>query len=153
MIWSYDHCQAIPRKCTEARGEHLPNKGSLAENWKYWSTADVTEYRADSRLAPSQWETALLCNDVSHWLGASLESALEYLTQAVPIAGDIKCMFFIEVSVMLRGLVDNLPEDWAWWFLHKGHRSRYGDSHYKDKMVIHIFIMGIPMLVRWHSYP
>ena len=32
--------------------------------------------RADFRFAPSQWETALLCNDVSHWLGASLESAL-----------------------------------------------------------------------------
>ena len=32
--------------------------------------------RADSRFAPSQWETALLCNDVSHWLGANLESAL-----------------------------------------------------------------------------
>ena len=32
--------------------------------------------RAASRFAPSQWETALLCNDVSHWLGASLESAL-----------------------------------------------------------------------------
>ena len=32
--------------------------------------------RADSRFAPSQWETALLCNDVSHWLGAGLESAL-----------------------------------------------------------------------------
>ena len=32
--------------------------------------------RADSRFASSQWETALLCNDVSHWLGASLESAL-----------------------------------------------------------------------------
>ena len=31
---------------------------------------------ADSRFAPSQWETALLCNDVSHWLGASPESAL-----------------------------------------------------------------------------
>ena len=28
------------------------------------------------RFAPSQWETALLCKDVSHWLGASLESAL-----------------------------------------------------------------------------
>ena len=25
---------------------------------------------------PSQWETALLCNDVSRWLGTSLESAL-----------------------------------------------------------------------------
>ena len=29
------------------------------------------------RAAPSQWETPLLCNDVSHWLGASLESALQ----------------------------------------------------------------------------
>ena len=34
-----------------------------------------TLIRADSRFAPSQWETALLCNDVSHWLGASPESA------------------------------------------------------------------------------
>ena len=25
---------------------------------------------------PSQWETALLCNVISHWLGANLESAL-----------------------------------------------------------------------------
>ena len=33
--------------------------------------------RADSRFAPNQWETALLCIDVSHWLGASLESALQ----------------------------------------------------------------------------
>ena len=32
--------------------------------------------RADSRLAPSHRERALLCNDVSHWLGASLESGL-----------------------------------------------------------------------------
>ena len=29
-----------------------------------------------SRFAPSQWETALLCNVVSHWRGASLESTL-----------------------------------------------------------------------------
>ena len=36
----------------------------------------VGVYRADSRFAPSQWETALLCNAVSHWLGASRESAL-----------------------------------------------------------------------------
>ena len=37
---------------------------------------DDISTRADSRFAPSQWETALLCNDVSHWLGAKLESAL-----------------------------------------------------------------------------
>ena len=36
-------------------------------------------FRADSRFAPSQWETALLCNDVSHWLGARLESALRFI--------------------------------------------------------------------------
>ena len=35
-----------------------------------------TIIRADSRLVPSQWETPLLCIDVSHWLGTSLESVL-----------------------------------------------------------------------------
>ena len=30
--------------------------------------------RADSRFVPNQWKTALLCNDVSHWLGSNLES-------------------------------------------------------------------------------
>ena len=29
-----------------------------------------------SRFVPSQWEKALLCNGISHWLGASLESVL-----------------------------------------------------------------------------
>ena len=33
-------------------------------------------HKADWRLVSSQWETPLHCNDVSHWLGASLESAL-----------------------------------------------------------------------------
>ena len=38
-------------------------------------TTNQISYRADSRFAPSQWETALLCN----LLGASIESALNYL--------------------------------------------------------------------------
>ena len=33
-------------------------------------------YRADSRLEPSQWETSLQSNPVSHWLGANLELVL-----------------------------------------------------------------------------
>ena len=37
-----------------------------------------SSHRADSRLAPSQWETPLQSNGVSHWLGANLESALSY---------------------------------------------------------------------------
>ena len=36
-------------------------------------------YRADSRFVLNQWEMVFLCNDVSHWLGASLESALGYV--------------------------------------------------------------------------
>ena len=35
-----------------------------------------TLFRADSRLVPSQWGMVLLCNTISHWLGASLESVL-----------------------------------------------------------------------------
>ena len=45
--------------------------------YRIWNSL-ICLYRADSRFAPSQWETVLLCNDVSHWLGASLESALLY---------------------------------------------------------------------------
>ena len=34
--------------------------------------------RANS-FVPIQWETPLLCNDVYHWLGSNLESALWYI--------------------------------------------------------------------------
>ena len=46
---------------------------------------------ADSRFAPSQWETALLCNDVSHWLGANLESALLSFRCMDMVSQDIFC--------------------------------------------------------------
>ena len=39
-----------------------------------------SQFKADSRFARSQWEMALLCNDISHWLGASLESAQQFLS-------------------------------------------------------------------------
>ena len=42
------------------------------------------EYRADSRLASNQWETSLQSNIVSNWLGANLESALEYHSISMP---------------------------------------------------------------------
>ena len=40
------------------------------------SEVNFTVNRADSRLAPSQWETSLQSNLVSHWLGANLELVL-----------------------------------------------------------------------------
>ena len=55
------------------------NSVLVANNITYWPSSPsppVYIHRADSRFAPSQWEMALLCNDVSHWLGADLESAM-----------------------------------------------------------------------------
>ena len=46
-------------------------------SWLYacvWS-----KFRADSRLAPSQWETSLQSNVISHWLCTNLESALKLM--------------------------------------------------------------------------
>ena len=40
-------------------------------------------FRVDFRFAPSQWETVLLCNNVSHWLGTSVESALYLLESGI----------------------------------------------------------------------
>ena len=42
--------------------------------------------KADPRFVPSKWETTLLCNDVSHWLGENLESAMS-----------VTCIQFIEI--------------------------------------------------------
>ena len=51
---------------------------------------------ADSRFAPGQWETALLCNDVSHWLGAKLESALDkynYIHDTMCVSGRLSLCY------------------------------------------------------------
>ena len=44
----------------------------------------IPAFRVDSRFAPSQCQTTLLCKDVSYWLGASLESALSICPQLRP---------------------------------------------------------------------
>ena len=52
---------------------------SRVSSARWMSDLARCRFRADSRFAPSQWETALLCNDVSHWLGASIESAPKFI--------------------------------------------------------------------------
>ena len=52
-------------------------KTAFVEAFTGEEKTNLCSYKADSRFAPSQWETALLCNDVSHSLGARLESSLE----------------------------------------------------------------------------
>ena len=48
-----------------------PHKGPVMQKM-----FPVFIFRAHSRFAPSQWETSLQSNAISHWLGADLESAL-----------------------------------------------------------------------------
>ena len=48
-----------------------------ANIWYVWST--VYQHQGWFRFAPSQWETLLQSNTVSHWMGANLESALELI--------------------------------------------------------------------------
>ena len=52
------------------------NMGRVEQRISHISLLAI-QFRADSRLVPSQWETLLQSYAVSHWLGANLESALE----------------------------------------------------------------------------
>ena len=49
-------------------------QNELIKSYLVHNNKDKICLRADSTFGPSQWETALLCNDVSHWLGAKQES-------------------------------------------------------------------------------
>ena len=57
-------------------GIHTNKYNCMRQGMVFVRAGTLNSSRADSRFAPSQWETVLLCNDVSHWLGTSLKSAL-----------------------------------------------------------------------------
>ena len=52
------------------------NFGEILSLLHGWSLLYADTIRADSTLAPSQWETSLQSNAVSHWLSANLETVL-----------------------------------------------------------------------------
>ena len=63
-----------------------PSLSSMRKDFNHLCHFSVEEwlkmqihFRADSSFAPSQWETVLQSNAVSHWLVASLESALHFI--------------------------------------------------------------------------
>ena len=67
--------------------------------------------RADSRLAPSQWETALQSNAVSHWLGANLESALQ---------GSLSATLAMAVAAAMGSVHHPVPGiSWEAWIKHQ----------------------------------
>ena len=92
-----------------------------------WHSTTVVVCRADSRSAPSQWETALLCNDVSHWLVASLESALDMCILYCIISychcvcsTTLICMRVCYVACLWNGRYSLV------WFTQRGLVSPYG---------------------------
>ena len=75
------------------------------------TAAGLLYCRADSRFAPSQWETALLCNDVSHWLGASLESALYCIDKLSHL---IYCIMHALIHIEIRMIWFTISADKRW---------------------------------------
>ena len=106
--------------------------------------------RADSRFAPSQWETALLCNAVSQWLGASLESALKGLWEedcatlndeqeaawAESPAGWVCHMFAVLSSVSYRAWLHHTQ----WWPSDSLSSEIYGGD-FKCAILQHVLMM------------
>ena len=82
-------------------------------------------YRADSRFVPSQWQAVLLCNDVSHWVGANLESALCYdqgklstrlvwTTPSVKIGNIYPILLYVSPSNHCSWLLEILYPPWKY---------------------------------------
>ena len=94
-ILSINHEWNLEQKTTTAHSHIWIRYITYPDNrqplWKllgfYWTEfgfrpniADIKHHHmADATFAPSQWETALLCNNASHWLGTSLHSALHHI--------------------------------------------------------------------------
>ena len=67
ICWKYERGLIITCHCIGPDGLYIH---------ALFAYLGYTSIRADSRLAPSRWDTLLQSNTVSHWLGANLESAL-----------------------------------------------------------------------------
>ena len=73
---------------------------------RVWYCCFLWVHKVDSRFAPSQWETALLCNDVSHWLGASLGSALSSKSDlsSMPIIAMLYAISLWHIAPYYKGI-------------------------------------------------
>ena len=77
-----------------------------------WFYIAMLYVRADSRFAPNQWETSLQSNDVSHWLGENLESALYVINHVLvswcPCNCDLSCLTTVIDRLIVSQLVIKL---------------------------------------------
>ena len=105
--------------------------------------------RTDSRFSASQLETALLCNTVSHWLGASLESALR--TSLTSKTGS--CCVSRLCPAWMRHHQPSLNE--ATKILLNTFRQRQNGPHFPDYIIKCIFLnenVWIPIKIHWNLF-
>ena len=67
--------------------------------------------RADAMFAPSQWETVSLCNDVSHWLGASL-AINDCHSASEATLTDLSTLIICTVNSLRPS--DSIWRQWSW---------------------------------------
>ena len=120
-------CHSVKTSAKNVRFYQVTNWDNEMRNKEY-------NYRADSWLAPSHWETTLQSNVVSHWLGANLESALNYylsrMEGSTQVQGEhsTSCVPFYQLSHWL--LVRSLTKYTSAWchdidtFLHYWQNSQ-----------------------------
>ena len=96
--------------------------------------------RADSRLAPSQWEMALQCNAISHWLSTNLESALTQLLpliQGHSLEQNWWCVDYFIFTACGQGFQSSHDNTWTMW---PSQKMRITSSmHYKLKTCLIIW--------------
>ena len=104
-----------------------PFNGSVAVDCKARfpaiSSVGYTPCRDQSRCAPSQWETSLHCNDVSHWLSAYLDCSLLPLKDYSPNNDSIRvCHHGLCPVFCFHCTLDELRtnEFWRGWTLPAG---------------------------------
>ena len=76
QLWS-PYCISFLTSWPWVTGEQ---PGIIPYQAKYGMALAQTDFGTDSSDASSQWETSLQSNDVSHWLGANLESAVRLVS-------------------------------------------------------------------------
>ena len=83
-------------------------------------TKQNIQYMADFMFASSQWETVLLCIDVFRWLGASLESAIQYIKNNAwvtvnndfLVTSEVICQWFSRVTKSRVKIIGKSPHEW-----------------------------------------
>ena len=92
QYWS---CQLISymmemRQHADPTVSYIRYHEDLPIHWKMWFLSNI---RVDSRFAPSQWETSLQSNAVSHWVGVNLESSQQYCKFNVSLIQELITFF------------------------------------------------------------